>query len=139
VKGGYKTVEFSFSEQERRRYADLQDGSSYIPPEASVAATEIVGPPTSASRITIYAARYGPYDAEYYWPRAGARSQADAPQAKEALESKRYGVLFRKVDFALMKCRARPLGQRGAHRGLVRQARTPRRRWTTNPAEGDHR
>lgn len=103
VKGGYKIIEFSFHEDERQRYADLLEVIRQIPPEASVAATENVGPHVS-SRVTIYAARYGPHGADYYL--ASQRElglKQTRPKLKEALESGRYGVLFRKADFALMK------------------------------------
>lgn len=103
VKGGYKTINFTFTEQERRRYADLQEVIRLIPPDASVAATENVGPHVS-SRITLYSARYGPYDAEYYLGSSKELGLKETrPKMRAALESGRYGVLFRKGDFALMK------------------------------------
>ncbi|MBN2196421.1 MAG: DUF2079 domain-containing protein [Polyangiaceae bacterium] len=103
VKGGYKIVEFSFTDEERRRYAALEDVMELIPKDASVAATENVGPHVS-SRVMMYAARYGPYDAEYYLASMKELGlKQTRPKLKAALESKRYGVLFRKADFALMK------------------------------------
>lgn len=138
VKGGYKTVEFSFSDEERRRYADLRDVIELIPPEASVAATENVGPHVS-SRITIYAARYGPYDAEYYLASSKELDlKQTRPKLKEALESKRYGVLFRKGDFALMKRGHDPSGNAELIADWFRK-RDPAEEVDDDPAEGDHR
>jgi hypothetical protein len=102
-KAGFSKIEFTYSEAERERYAELMEIVKDIPPDAPLAATEKVGPHVS-SRLFIYTMRNGPQTGEYIL--ASSRElklSKTRPTLKEALESGRYGVLRRVGDFALMK------------------------------------
>lgn len=101
--GGYKTISFIMSDAERQRYADLRRIIARIPPDASVAATEYVGPHVS-SRITMISARYGPYGADYYLAASDElKLKQTKPKLADALKRGEYGVLDRVGDFALLK------------------------------------
>nr|PZN26174.1 MAG: hypothetical protein DIU78_08450 [Pseudomonadota bacterium] len=103
-RGGFHKVEFSMSDAERQRYADLQSLIALIPDDASVAATEKVGPHVS-SRLYMYTMRHGPpQNAEYILASSRELKLARTrPRLYEALKSGRYGVVRRVADFALMK------------------------------------
>jgi uncharacterized membrane protein len=103
LKGGYKMVEFDFSDAERHRYANLMQIIALIPPDATVAATEYVGPHVS-SRPVLYSARYGPHGAEWYLASSKELSlKQTEPKLAHALRKGTYGVYRRVGDFALMK------------------------------------
>lgn len=103
VRGGYFHIEFTFSAEERQRYAELKSVIAEIPKEASVVATENVGPHVS-SRTHMYAMRRGIYDAEYI---LAAKNEIDFEATRklltEAVTTNRYGVVKRAGDFALLK------------------------------------
>jgi hypothetical protein len=102
-KAGFNRIEFTFSDAERKRYAQLLEIIRDIPPDAPLAATEKVGPHVS-SRLKIFTMRNGPQTGEYIL--ASSRElklSKTRPTLKEALETGRYGVLRRVGDFALMK------------------------------------
>ena len=96
-------IEFTYSEKERERFQQLQEIIELIPPEASVAATERVGPHIS-SRETLYAMRRGPHDAEYIlaWSKQ-LKLARTRPTLKKAIQSGEYGVLKRVGEFALFE------------------------------------
>jgi uncharacterized membrane protein len=107
-KGGFNKIEFTYSEVEAARYARLMDLVKVLPPDAPIAATEKIGPHIS-SRVTLYAMRNGPQNAQYIV--ASSRElklSKTKPHLKEALESGRYGVIRRVGDFALMQRGAPP-------------------------------
>jgi uncharacterized membrane protein len=102
-KGQFNKIEFTFTDAERARYKALQEIIQIIPPDASLAATEKVGPHVS-SRLVIYTMRNGPYDAE--WILASSRElklSKTRPKLREAVESGRYGVVKRIEDFAVLR------------------------------------
>jgi uncharacterized membrane protein len=102
-KGGFNKIEFTYTETEHARYERLMDLVKVLPPDAPIAATEKIGPHIS-SRVTLYAMRNGPQNADYIV--ASSRElklSKTKPHLKEALESGRYGVIRRVGDFALMK------------------------------------
>ncbi|GMV16434.1 MAG: hypothetical protein AMXMBFR56_46580 [Polyangiaceae bacterium] len=103
VRGGYFHIEFTFSDAERQRYADLQSVIAELPKDASVVATENVGPHVS-SRTHMYAMRRGIYDADYI---LAAKNELDFEDTRklftEAVKSNRYGVVKRTGDFVLLK------------------------------------
>jgi uncharacterized membrane protein len=108
LRGGYKKIEFTMTPEERTRYAHVRELAAMIPPEASVAATEYVGPHVS-SRLVLYAARYGPRDAEYM---LASSLELDLKKTKtglkDALDKGEYGVIKRIEDLALLKRGADP-------------------------------
>jgi uncharacterized membrane protein len=107
-KGGFNKIEFGYSDVERARYDRLMELVRPLPRDVPIAATEKIGPHIS-SRVTLYAMRNGPQTAEYIV--ASSRElklSKTKPHLKEALESKRYGVIRRVGDFALMKRGADP-------------------------------
>lgn len=102
-KGGFHRVEFRYTEREYERYQTLLDLTSEIQPEDSVAATEKEGPHLS-SRLKIYAMRRGPQDAKWIVASSrGLKLSKTKPTLKDAVESGRYGVVRRAMDFALLK------------------------------------
>ncbi|HYO96743.1 MAG TPA: DUF2079 domain-containing protein [Polyangiaceae bacterium] len=102
-KGGFQRVEFELSDAERERYANLQALIALIPKDASVAATEKVGPHVS-SRVKMYTMRHGPQNAEYVLASSRElRLSRTKPKLLEALSSGKYGVVKRIADMALLK------------------------------------
>ena len=102
-KGGFNKIEFRYTEREHERYQTLLDLTKDIAPEDSVAATEKEGPHLS-SRLKIYAMRRGPQDAKWIVASSrGLKLSKTKPTLKEAVESGRYGVVRRAMDFALLK------------------------------------
>ncbi len=109
-KGGFNKIEFTYTDAERARFEKFQELVSTLPKDATLAATEKVGPHLS-SRVTIYAMRNGPQTADYIV--ASSRElklSKTRPHLKDALESGRYGVIKRVGDFAMMKRGADPKG-----------------------------
>ncbi len=102
-RGGFHRVDFGISEAEEERYQNLQKLIAEIPKDASVAATEKLGPHVS-SRVYMYTMRHGPQNAEYAL--ASSRElklSRTRPKLLEALRSGEYGVVKRIADMALMK------------------------------------
>lgn len=103
IKGGYHTIGFHMSKHEAERYAQLQELVSMVPPDASVAATEKVGPHLSSRRY-FYSLRKGTWGAEYLVARSKElKLQRTRPTLFKALDSGKYGVVRRLGNFALMK------------------------------------
>jgi uncharacterized membrane protein len=102
-KGQFNKIEFTYTEAERARYAALQEIIQIIPDDASVAATEKVGPHVS-SRLVLHTMRQGPFGAE--WILASSRElklSKTRPKLREAVESGEYGVVKRVADFAVLR------------------------------------
>jgi len=103
LKGGYNFIDFGFEPREAERYARLQSLVELIPKDASVAATETVGPHVS-SRVKMFTMRHGPMGAEYVLASSKElKLSRTKPTLKAALESGQYGVLKRVAEFALLK------------------------------------
>jgi hypothetical protein len=102
-KGGFQRVDFTLSDAERERYANLQELIALVPKDASLAATEKIGPHAS-SRLLMYTMRHGPQNAEYALASSRELKLARTrPKLLEALRSGRYGVVKRIADLALFK------------------------------------
>ncbi|MGC4094460.1 MAG: DUF2079 domain-containing protein [Polyangiaceae bacterium] len=102
-RGGFHRVDFSINEAEEERYRNLQKLIAMIPKDASVAATEKLGPHVS-SRLKMYTMRHGPQGAEYAL--ASSRElklSRTRPKLLETLRSGDYGVVTRIADMALLK------------------------------------
>ncbi|MCC6902729.1 MAG: DUF2079 domain-containing protein [Polyangiaceae bacterium] len=110
VRGGYFHIEFTYTAEERQRYAELRSVIAELPKTASVVASENVGPHVS-SRTHMYAMRRGLYDAEYILV---AKNEIDFEATRklltEAVTTNAYGVVKRAGDFALLKKGADPAG-----------------------------
>jgi uncharacterized membrane protein len=103
LKGGYNFIDFNFEPREAERYARLQSLVELIPKDASVAATETVGPHVS-SRVKMFTMRHGPQGADYVLASSKElKLSKTKPTLKAALESGQYGVLKRASEFALLK------------------------------------
>ena len=103
VKGGFHKVDFTWTEGDAKRYATLMDLIKDIPPDASVAATEKIGPHLSSRRV-LHTMRNGPFGAE--WVVASSKElklSKTKPKLKEIVERGQYGVVRRVADFALLK------------------------------------
>ncbi|MBK7580049.1 MAG: DUF2079 domain-containing protein [Myxococcales bacterium] len=103
VKGGYFAIDFGYSDDERARYAALLRVIAAIPADASVVATENIGPHVSSRRY-MYAMRRGIYDCEYM---LAARNELDFEQTRQlftdAVKTGKYGVVGRENDFVLLR------------------------------------
>jgi uncharacterized membrane protein len=102
-KGGFHKVEFTYTEAEDRRYAQLIELIKDIPKDATVAATEKVGPHLSSRRI-LHTMRTGPHGAE--WIVASSRElklSKTKVSLKSVLDKGQYGVVKRSGDFAVFK------------------------------------
>jgi len=102
-KGGFHKVEFTYTEAEDRRYAQLIELIKDIPKDATVAATEKVGPHLSSRRI-LHTMRTGPHGAE--WIVASSRElklSKTKVSLKSVLDKGQYGVVKRSGDFAIFK------------------------------------
>jgi hypothetical protein len=100
---GYRKVGFDFSPAEQRRYAGLRELIDMIPVEASVAASEKVGPHAS-SRRRFFSLRRGTYDADYILVRKSELSLDRTQQGvAKGLRSGKYGLLAQRGDIVLLK------------------------------------
>jgi uncharacterized membrane protein len=102
-KGGFNKIEFTVSESEKQRYQRLLDLIQVIPKDASVAATEKVGPHLSSRRV-LHTMRTGPRGTD--WIVASSRElklSKTKPSLRAVLDSGEYGVVRRSGDFALFK------------------------------------
>ncbi len=108
LSSGYAKITFSFSDKERQRYQDLKEIIKDIPPKATVAATEHVGPHVS-SRVGFYSLRRGSHGAEYLLAREQELGLDRTRQSLFlALKDNQYGVIKRIGEMALMKKGADP-------------------------------
>jgi hypothetical protein len=113
LKAGYHQITFEMSDRERETYAQLLDIISEIPPDASVAASEKIGPHVSSRRI-FYSLRRDSYHADYIVVRKkGLRLDRTKQVITNALTSGEYGVKRRVGPFVLMK-RGSPQGANAA-------------------------
>jgi uncharacterized membrane protein len=102
-KGGFHKVEFSYTQAEDDRYERLKELIKDIPKDATVAATEKVGPHLSSRRI-LHTMRTGPHGAE--WIVASSRElklSKTKPSLRAVLDKNQYGVIKRSGDFAVFK------------------------------------
>jgi uncharacterized membrane protein len=102
-KGGFHKVEFTYSREEGERYQRLMELIKDIPKDATVAATEKVGPHLSSRRI-LHTMRTGPHGAT--WIVASSRElklSKTKPSLRAVLDKQEYGVVKRSGDFALFK------------------------------------
>ncbi len=102
-KGGFQRVEFGLRERDIERHERLMTLAAKIPRDASLAATEKIGPQVS-SRVKMYTMRHGPQDAEYILA-SNRELKLSRTKVKllEALRSNAYGVVERNGEFALFK------------------------------------
>jgi uncharacterized membrane protein len=102
-KGGFHKVEFTYSETEDKRYHQLIELIKDIPKDATVAATEKVGPHLSSRRV-MHTMRTGPHGAE--WIVASSRElklSKTKVSLRAVLDKNEYGVIKRSGDFAVFK------------------------------------
>ena len=98
LKGGYSFIDFGWDQAEAARYERLRSLADMIPSDASVAATETVGPHVS-SRVQMFTMRHGPNNAEYVLASAKELKLSHTrPTLKAAVESGQYGVLKKTND-----------------------------------------
>jgi uncharacterized membrane protein len=103
LKGGYSFIDFGWDAKEADRYERLRSLADLIPKEASVAATETVGPHVS-SRVKMFTMRHGPNNADYVLASSKELKLSHTrPTLKAAVESGQYGVIKRNGEFALFK------------------------------------
>ncbi|HWZ90905.1 MAG TPA: DUF2079 domain-containing protein, partial [Polyangiaceae bacterium] len=92
-KGGYNFIDFDWSAAESERYDKLMSLAALIPKDASVAATETIGPHVS-SRVKMFTMRQGPHNADYILASSKELKLSHTrPTLKAAIESNQYGVV----------------------------------------------
>lgn len=102
-KGGFHKVEFTYTQAEADRYERLLELIKDVPKDATVAATEKVGPHLSSRRI-LHTMRTGPHGAE--WIVASSRElklSKTKVSLRAVLDQNEYGLVKRSGDFALFK------------------------------------
>jgi hypothetical protein len=103
LKGGYNFIDFEYTPAEAERYRRLQTLVELIPKDASVAATETVGPHVS-SRVKMFTMRHGPQSADYVLAsNKELKLSRTRPTLKAAIDSGQYGVVRRSGEFLLLK------------------------------------
>ena len=103
LKGGYSWIDFGWEPREAERYALLRGLVDMIPSDASVAATETVGPHVS-SRVKMFTMRHGPNGAQFVLAsNKELKLSRTRPTLKAALESGQYGVVKQSGEFVLLK------------------------------------
>jgi uncharacterized membrane protein len=102
-KGGYNFIDFEWGPGEEERYQRLMSLAELIPKDASVAATETVGPHVS-SRVEMFTMRQGPHNADYILASSKElKLSRTRVTLKAAIDSGQYGVIKRVAEFALFK------------------------------------
>ena len=102
-KGGFHQVEFFYTEAEDQRYQRLIELIKDIPKDATVAATEKVGPHLSSRRI-LHTMRTGPHGAQWIVASSKELKLSKTKQSLRAvLDHNEYGVVKRSGDFAIFK------------------------------------
>lgn len=106
TRGGYTRIDFEFSPQDQKRYAQLTNLTKLIPPDATVSATETVGPHVS-SRVEMYAIRmkWGKQMGEYVLVSDKELTlERTSERLKEILKTKKsHGLLATEGEFVLLK------------------------------------
>lgn len=101
--GGFQRINFEFTEDEQRRYRDLQTLLAQIPAEASVAATEDLIP-HAASRKDSYTLRTHFEHADYFLIRKhGLNFSGTRNVLKRALSVAHYGLVDQRGDLYLFQ------------------------------------
>ena len=99
--GGFSRVTFEMTKGERQRYADLREVAARIPPDASVAATELEIPHVSA-RLDAYTLKVTDGDADFLFLNK-ERLDGEARQlVKRAIKRRPYCLVHRKSEFLLL-------------------------------------
>ncbi len=107
IRGGPAQKTFSISMSERIRYAQLLKLTAMIPPEASVAATELEGPHVSTRR-DLYSLKVAMGDAPDFLLLGAVQIRLEREHVFRALSSGQYGVVARQGPFTLLKRGADP-------------------------------
>lgn len=106
TRGGYTRIDFQFTDADRKRYDSLMELAAMIPPDATVSATETVGPHVS-SRRELYAIRmkWGKQMGEYVLiSTRELKLERTQARLKEILKDKKsHGLLARRGEFILLK------------------------------------
>ncbi|MEZ4222725.1 MAG: DUF2079 domain-containing protein [Polyangiaceae bacterium] len=96
---GFRQFDFKITPQHAHRLSELRELVAMLPKDASVCMTEVVGA-HAAGRVNALSLRGGIQDADYLLV---SRKDFDVVGIVPGLDSKKYGVLARRGDFALLK------------------------------------
>lgn len=100
-KGGFHQVQYEWNDAAKKRLADLYSLAELIPPNASVAATELEAPHVS-NREDCFTMRFGHDNADYLLVRiAEASAGPSHTHMTNALKSGKYSFVKRAGEFAL--------------------------------------
>jgi uncharacterized membrane protein len=126
-RGGFRKVQFEFSEADKKKYQDLKALIVDIPKNASVAATETEAPHVS-NREDCFTLRFGHDNADYLLVSISeARVGATRKHFTQAVSSGQYGFLRQSGNFMLWK-RGAPQDRNAAGLKLIGPEPPPARR-----------
>lgn len=100
--GGFLPVPFKITDAERRTYAQLRSVVAHIPPQASVAATDMEVPHVS-NRLSVYTLSSIHADADYLLVNRNAMSSSNRTVLKDATTRNEYGLVSHEGPFYLFK------------------------------------
>ncbi|HKP62115.1 MAG TPA: DUF2079 domain-containing protein [Polyangiales bacterium] len=100
--GGFSRVQFTMSESEQKRYRDLLDAIRVIPPDASVAATELEVAHVS-SRLNAYTLKVTAGNADYLLINKYHLDDDARRRVRDAFGENEYGLLQQKAEFYVFK------------------------------------
>jgi len=101
--GGFRQVGFEVSKADKKRHRDLYELIAMIPPDASVAATEMEAPHVSNRRYC-FTLRFAYDDADYLLMNTDeARGGSTRDIVSAAIKSGKYGFVTKRSNFALWK------------------------------------
>ncbi len=102
-KGGYFTIEFTYSDAERARYEQVKEMRAIVPPDATISTTENVGPHFAGRRF-FYSMRHGTHGADYVVAEKDKLGSGEPRKAlAAALRGNEYGVVKLYKDLILLK------------------------------------
>jgi uncharacterized membrane protein len=105
-RGGFGPVSFAWSKGDAKRLSQLRELIAMIPPDASVAATEMEAPHLS-NRENCYTVRFFTFDAEYLLANLDEVSWGTSrTNMQAAINSKKYGFVTSRGRFALWSKKA---------------------------------
>ncbi len=100
-RGGFGPVSFAWSKSDAKRLAQLRELIAMIPPDASVAATEMEAPHVSG-REDCYTIRFFTYDADYLLANLDEVSWGSSrTNMLSAIQTKKYGFIASRGRFGL--------------------------------------
>jgi len=122
IVGGFSERQFSRTQADDTRLADLQALTQLIPESASVAATEREGPHVS-TRLVLYSLKFGAGTSPSHVLLGRDVSAQEARHVLQLLEAERYHVVTERGDFTLLERGPGTVSTKGVTTRMERIAR----------------